>query len=66
MYVECQKVMTGEAQNSRSSYTLALENRLPSRLASVPRVVVALSNAVVALRDASVREAVKEGRRRTR
>lgn len=66
MYAERQKVTTGEAQNLQSSYTFELENRLPSRLASVLWVAVALSNAVVALRDASVPEAVKEGPRRTR
>jgi hypothetical protein len=62
-HVERQKVTTGKAPNLQSSYTFALENRLPSRLASVLWVVVALSNAV-AWRDASVPQA--EGRRRTR
>ena len=66
IFVERQKVTTGEAQNLRSSYMFALRNRLPSRLASVRWVVVALSNAAAALKDASVLEAVKEARRRTR
>jgi hypothetical protein len=58
--------MTGEVQNSQSNYTFALDNRLPSRLALVLWVVVALSNVAVALGDASVLEAGKEGPTRTR
>jgi hypothetical protein len=58
--------MTGKVQNSRSNYTFALDNRLPSRLALVLWVVVAPSNAAVALGDASVPEAGKDGPSRTR
>ena len=49
--------MTGEIQNLHSSSSFALDNHLPSHLASVLKAAVALTNAV-ASRAASVLEAV--------
>jgi hypothetical protein len=49
-----------EIQNLHSNSSFALDNHLPSHLASVLKAAVALTNAV-ASRDASVLEAVSVG-----
>jgi hypothetical protein len=51
------QVATGKIQNLRSNSSFALDNHLPSHLASVLKAAEALTNAV-ASRDASVLEAV--------